>query len=137
MSACCNCTLRRMCRKSGQCMEILIKFMIQCTLYRFPDCIIGIGSKNRIHFRDLFLHFILITLRQTTGYDQRLAYACLLLFSHLKDRIDAFFLRISDKTATVDDDDIRLGLIIDKCNSVAGQHSDHIFRIDKVLVAAQ
>ena len=65
------------------------------------------------------------------------------MLRHLQNGVDALFLRIVDKAAGVDDDDIRLIFIIGhldrlsvKCAGIP-DHSKHEFRIYQILVTAK
>ena len=65
-----DCALRLKFRKPCKCIEIGIKFVFKGRADRFPYGIVRICSENGIHLRNLFLHFILIALRQTACNDQ-------------------------------------------------------------------
>ena len=54
-----------------------------------------------VHLREFVLKLTLITLRQTSHYEQLLQFAFLLPFGKLQYRVYALFLGISDKTAGI------------------------------------
>ena len=65
-----DCALRLKFRKPCKCIEIRIKFVFKGRTDCFPYGIVRICSENGIHLRNLFLHFILIALRQTSCNNQ-------------------------------------------------------------------
>ena len=101
------------------------------------DLLIRGGSKDSVYLRDLICDLLLIPLGQTPGYNEGLTFSFFLITGHLQDRIYALFLGVSDKAAGIDQNRIRLGLIICKGHAQAAGHTQHFFRIHQILVAAQ
>ena len=87
--------------------------------------VVGSRSHNCIHFRNLFQDLLPVSLRQTSGHDQPFQLSLVFPFCHFKNRIHALFLGISDKTAGIYNNDIRLRLIIRKSISFFCEQAEH------------
>ena len=59
-------------RQSLQRLKILVELAAQRLRYGIHDIFVGIGSKDRIHLRNLLADLFLVALRQASGHDQRL-----------------------------------------------------------------
>ena len=103
----------------------------------FRNLIVGCGSEHRIHFRDFLQDLLFITLCQTACHDQFLKDSRLFKLSHFQNSLNTLFLGIVDKTAGINDHNIRLRLIIDHLMPLLCQKSQHHFRIHQILIAAQ
>lgn len=66
------------------------------------------GSDDCVHFRDVLLDLVAVTLYQAAGYDDALGFAAVLLLvlDHLEDGVDRLLLGGVDEAAGVDDDDL-------------------------------
>ena len=104
-----------------------VAFASQRFLHRFYNLVIGCGSQHRIHFRNLIQNLLLVSLRQAAGHNQHLKPSIRLVLCHLQNRLDALFLGVMDETAGIDDNDIRLHLIIHHPVSFGSQKSQHNF----------
>ena len=106
---------------------------VECIGDRIDRC----RAHDGVHLGDLPLDLVLIALRETPGGDQRLDTAVFAQLCHLEQRIDALLLGIVYKAARVDDNRLRLRLIVRNRKSPLHQHPKHHFRIYQILVAAE
>ena len=63
--------------------------------------------------------------------------ACFFLLCHFQNGVNAFFFCIADKTAAVDNNDIRFRFIIRQFNSMTGKHTDHVLGIYQIFVTSE
>ena len=76
--------------------------------------VIGGGTKDSIDFRNLIDDLLFVALSQAAGNDQRFTLTHFLHLRHLEDCVNALLLGVTDEAACVDDNDIRLVLVIRK-----------------------
>ena len=110
-----------------------LEHAVQC----LDDLINGIGPDDGIHFRDFLLNLVMIALREATTGDEGLNLTALSPFGEFQKRIDAFLLGVSDEAAGIDDDGLRLFLVIRKGMSLLFQKTQHHLGIHEILVAAK
>ena len=114
--------------RQGQGVDVLdpdAAFSLQCLLYGIHDLVVRCGAQHFVHFRYLLQDLLLVSLGQAAGDNKRLQSACLFVFCHLQDGLDALLLGIMDETAGVDDDHISPGLIVRHLVALVCQQADH------------
>ena len=88
-------------------IAIARKSLIHC----LDNRIVTGSPEHRIDFRNLLQDFVFIALRQTSC-DHECFQIPFFISCHLKDRINALFFGVMNETACVDDDHIRLFLVV-------------------------
>ena len=94
-------------------------------------------AHEAVHLRHLRGQRVGIALGQTARDEQLFQPAGLLVLRHLKDCVDGLLLGRLDEAAGVDEDDLRLGGIVDDLVAPVAQHAQHVFRIHQIFRAAQ
>ena len=102
-----------------------------------PDLFPGRSPQYGVHLGNFLKDLFLIPLGQTSRHNQGPAPALLFLLGHLQDGVHALLLRIADKAAGIDEDDIRLSLVIGKRDAHVPDQTQHLFRIYQVFIASQ
>ena len=105
--------------------NVIMMFPCKNLLQGLNNCFYGRCTYDGIHFLNFRLDFFLITLCQTSCHNQCFQPAALFQLCHLKNRVNALLLGIIDKTAGIDDNSIRMCLIIGKTISLFSQHAEH------------
>ena len=106
-------------------------------VHRVQNPVICRRPQHFIHLRDLIQDLLPVPLRQAACDDERPGLSLFLIFRHLKDVLDTLFLGVMDKAAGVDDDDVRLCLIIRHLISPRRKQAEHHLCVHQVLVAPE
>ena len=104
---------------------------------RLQNVMPRIRTEQNIDFRNLFRQFRLKFLREATRRDQFLAATRLFIRSRFEQRFHRFILGRLDKSASVDDDDVRLFQMLRQLIAALFHETDHFFRIDQIFRAAE
>ena len=125
------------CRCTVQLPEVVVPFSLQYLFNRLSNFLDRHGAKNCIHLRDLLLYLLAVALCETSRCKQCPDTAALSKLRHFQQCVDALLLGISDETAGIHYDNIRLRLIIREGKALLLQHSQHHLCVDKVLITPQ
>ena len=106
-------------------------------IYRLFNFIIAAGSDNGVYLRNFLQNFFLVALCHTAGDNQRLTDAVLLHAGQIQNSLNALFFGRINKAAGIDDNNIRLRLVVRHGKASAGQFSQHMLRIHQIFVASK
>ena len=104
---------------------------------RVLDLVVAVRSDDRVNLGDLVQNLLTVALRHASGDNQRGAATLGLIPGHIQDRLNAFFLCGIDKAAGIDNDNVRLGLVVRHLVAMTGKLAEHALGIHKILVAAK
>ena len=92
-------------------------------------------ADNDIDFRNLLLNLFPVTLCKASGRNERPDVSVLPQLRHFQNRIDTLLLRIIDKAACIDYDNVRFRFVVRKAITLFGQKTEHPLRIDQIFIA--
>jgi hypothetical protein len=95
-----------------------------------------VGPDNRIHFRHVGQNVLSIPFHQTSGYDQLFSLTSPFMLRHLQDGVHRLLLGQIDKTAGVDDDNVRVFRLMGQFVAALNQFTHHYFRVHQILWTA-
>ena len=110
---------------------------VERTLDQIADMRIIRYAHQQVDFRHLLLQRLAVALHKAARRGQQTAVACLFVFGHLEDGVDAFLLCGVDKPAGVDDNHLRVGRIGGDFPAARAQQAQHLFGVDSIFCAAQ
>ena len=96
-----------------------------------------IDAEQQVDLRNLLQQVLFVTLGQTAGHDQQPAASGVFVLRHFKNRVDRFLLGGTDKSAGVDQQNIRFSGIGRKPVSSVPQKAQSGFRVNPVFIASQ
>ena len=105
--------------------------------YRFHDLVDRHRPDDHIDLRDLLPDLFPVALCQTSCCDQHFDIGSFFQLSDLDQRIDTFFLGISDEAAGIHHYNFSLLLIIRKLIALFRQHSKHHFGVYQIFITAK
>ena len=112
-------------------------FTVEQTGHDGVDGLVGGTADHGVHLGDLFFDLAAVALGQTAGDDDLQVGIRLLVGAGLKDVLDGLGLGTLDKSAGVDEDDVRFCEVRHRLVARRQQDVDHHVQIDLILRAAK